>query len=72
MSSNTSTATPVVTIGRNAFANRFGCPDVFGTLCGYTRQDDTRAVLRLLCHARPRRVLEIGTGPGHMTANLTR
>ena len=29
-------------------------------------------MLTLLSHARPRRVLEIGTGPGHMTANLTR
>ena len=29
-------------------------------------------MLTLLCHARPRRVLEIGTALGHMTANLTR
>ena len=29
-------------------------------------------MLTLLLHARPSRVLEIGTGLGHMTANLTR
>ena len=29
-------------------------------------------VLTLLVHARPRTVLEIGTGLGHMAANLTR
>ncbi|CAN0268532.1 unnamed protein product, partial [Phaeothamnion confervicola] len=32
---------------------------------------DTHAVVALLLHARPRRVLEIGTAAGHMTANLT-
>ena len=35
-------------------------------------QIDTHAVLTLLAHARPRRVLEIGTALGHMTANFTR
>ena len=59
-------------MSRAEFADRFGRPDVRGALCGYTREDDTRAVLALLCHARPRRVLEIGTALGHMTANLTR
>jgi len=54
------------------FADRFGSPDLSGALCGYTRADDTRAVLTLLCHATPRRVLEIGTALGQMTANLTR
>jgi glycosyltransferase involved in cell wall biosynthesis len=46
--------------------------DLSGALCGYTRENDTRAVLTLLCHAVPTRVLEIGTALGHMTANLTR
>ena len=32
---------------------------------------DTHAVLTVLAHARPRRVLEVGTALGHMTANLT-
>ena len=59
-------------MNRAEFAERFGCPDVTGALCGYTREDDTRAVLTLLLHARPSRVLEIGTALGHMTANLTR
>ena len=38
----------------------------------YTRELDTRVVLTLLVHANPRRVLEIGTAFGHMTANLCR
>ena len=41
-------------------------------VCGYTRETDTRAVLTLVCHARPRRVLEVGTVLGHVTATLTR
>ena len=45
---------------------------MFAGPCGYTRENDTRVVLTLLVHARPRRVLEIGTGLGHMAANLTR
>ena len=65
-------STRIVTISRGEFFERFGNPNVVGAICGYTREDDTRAVLTLLSHARPRRVLEIGTGPGHMTANLTR
>ena len=67
-----SVSTRIVTISRGEFFGRFGNPNVAGAICGYTREDDTRAVLTLLSHARPRRVLEIGTGPGHMTANLTR
>src|SRR5271165_4113821 len=62
----------IVTVSRAEFVERFGCPDVRGAICGFTREDDTRVVLTLLMHARPRRVLEIGTGLGHMTANLTR
>ena len=61
-----------MSMSRADFAERFGCPDVRGALCGYTRENDTRVVLTLLVHARPRRVLEIGTGLGHMAANLTR
>ncbi len=64
--------TRIGTMNRAEFAERFGCPDVCEALCGYTREDDTRAVLTLLVHARPRRVLEVGTALGHMTANLTR
>src|SRR5262249_26882803 len=57
---------------RAEFASRFGSPDFANALCGYTREADTQAVLALLVHARPRRVLEVGTALGHMTANLTR
>jgi predicted O-methyltransferase YrrM len=55
------------------FHGRFGSPnlDLSGALCGYTREADTRAVLTLLCHTVPTRVLEISTALGHMTANLT-
>src|SRR5271166_2038006 len=67
-----SIAARTVTMNRAEFAERFGDPDVRGALCGYTRVDDTRVVLTLLLHARPRNVLEIGTALGHMTANLTR
>ena len=72
MSLSTSAATRVLTMSRADFTDRFGSPEFAGALCGYTRADDTRAVLTLLCHARPGRVLEIGTVLGHMTANLTR
>ena len=72
MTSSTSVATRVLTMNRTEFTERFGSTDLTGALCGYTRKDDTGAVLTLLCHARPRRVLEIGTALGHMTANLTR
>ena len=72
VSSQHGPSTRLVTISRGEFAARFGSPDIAGALCGYTREADTRAVLTLVCHARPRRVLEVGTALGHMTANLTR
>ena len=62
----------ILTKSRAEFDARFGTPEVHGALCGYTREGDTRTVLTLLVHARPRRVLEVGTALGHMTANLTR
>ena len=64
-------AAVVLSMGRAEFAGRFGSPDVSRALCGYTRAADTHAVLTLLAHAQPRRVLEVGTAFGHMTANLT-
>jgi len=74
MASVTPSATGVVRISRAELLARFGSPelDLHGALCGYAREDDTRAVLTLLCHAAPGRVLEIGTALGHLTANLTR
>jgi len=67
-----SSPTQFVIMSRAEVFAHFGGPDLLGALCGYTREDDTRAVLTLLCHAQPRRVLEVGTALGHMTANLTR
>jgi glycosyltransferase involved in cell wall biosynthesis len=63
--------TTVLTMGQADFVARFGAPNVSRALCGYTRAVDTHAVLTLLAHAWPRRVLEVGTALGHMTANLT-
>jgi predicted O-methyltransferase YrrM len=54
------------------FTARFGNLDTSEALCEFTPPGDTRIVLTLLAHYRPRRILEIGTGAGHMTANLTR
>jgi glycosyltransferase involved in cell wall biosynthesis/tetratricopeptide (TPR) repeat protein len=72
MSPRQPSKTQIVSLSREEFAGTFGAPDVNGAICGYTRADDTRAVLTLLVHARPKRVLEIGTALGHMTANFTR
>jgi GT2 family glycosyltransferase/glycosyltransferase involved in cell wall biosynthesis/tetratricopeptide (TPR) repeat protein len=60
-----------VELPRQAFTARFGNPDTSAALCGFTPPLDTHAVLALVAHARPRRVLEIGTANGQMTANLT-
>ncbi len=54
------------------FTARFGERRLPDAVCGYTPASDTHAVLTLLTYARPRRVLEIGTALGHMTANFTR
>lgn len=53
------------------FERRFGHLDTTRALCAFTPPHDTHVVLTLLAHARPRRILEIGTAAGHMTANLT-
>ncbi|OWK35319.1 glycosyltransferase [Fimbriiglobus ruber] len=68
----TATPTPrVVNLSPDEFAKRFGTPDTAAALSGFTPPADTRAVLTLVAHVRPLRVLEIGTAAGHMTANLT-
>ncbi len=72
MSSPASSPVRTVAISRAEFSARFGDPDLGGALCGYTRENDTRTVLTLLCHATPTRVPEVGMALGHMTANLTR
>jgi glycosyltransferase involved in cell wall biosynthesis/Flp pilus assembly protein TadD len=53
------------------FHARFGDPDTGRALCGYTPPGDTHAVLTLLTALGARRIVEIGTALGHMTANLT-
>ncbi|QEH37741.1 SPBc2 prophage-derived glycosyltransferase SunS [Aquisphaera giovannonii] len=72
MSSHSAVSSRLLAITLDEFRARFGVPDLGGALCGYTREADTAAVLTLLCHARPARILEVGTALGHMTANLTR
>jgi glycosyltransferase involved in cell wall biosynthesis len=64
-------ASRVLAMSRTEFALRFGTLDTARALGGYTGPVDTAAVLTLLVHARPRRVLEVGTALGEMTANLT-
>jgi glycosyltransferase involved in cell wall biosynthesis len=63
--------TRFVDLPAGAFAARFGAPDVSAALSGFTPPADTAAVLTLVARLRPRRVLEIGTAAGHMTANLS-
>ena len=53
------------------FHRRFGDPDTARAVHSFTPPADTHVVLALLAHGRHRRVLEIGTAGGHMTANLT-
>ena len=67
-----SSSTRVITMNQTELRNRFGSGDSGDAVCAYTPEADTHAVLRLLAHARPRRVLEIGTALGHMTANFTK
>jgi GT2 family glycosyltransferase/glycosyltransferase involved in cell wall biosynthesis/tetratricopeptide (TPR) repeat protein len=61
----------VVRLSAADFAARFGSPDTRRALSAFTPPADTHAVLALLAWAGGRRVLEIGTAAGHMTANLT-
>jgi glycosyltransferase involved in cell wall biosynthesis/tetratricopeptide (TPR) repeat protein/predicted O-methyltransferase YrrM len=61
----------VVELTPEAFAARFGTPDTTAALGAFTPPRDVHVVLALLTHTRPRRVLEIGTATGQMTANLT-
>lgn len=53
------------------FVERFGRPDLSRALCAFTPPQDAHVVLTLLAKLQPRRILEIGTAAGHMTANLT-
>jgi glycosyltransferase involved in cell wall biosynthesis/tetratricopeptide (TPR) repeat protein/predicted O-methyltransferase YrrM len=61
----------VQALPRADFHQRFGNPDTARAVHAFTPPHDTHVVLTLLTHARPRRILEVGTAAGHMTANLT-
>jgi glycosyltransferase involved in cell wall biosynthesis len=61
----------MVMLTLEAFTQRYGALDTSAALCGFTSADDTHVVLTLVAHLKPRRILEIGTASGQMTANLT-
>ncbi len=71
VNASSSTAPTVRPLTPEAFFSSFPRQDFQRALCGFTRRADTEVVLALLVHARPQRILEIGTAAGHMTANLT-
>jgi glycosyltransferase involved in cell wall biosynthesis len=58
------------TLGVDTFRRRFGLLDTSRALSGALPPADTNVILTLLSHTRPRRVLEVGTDLGPMTANL--
>jgi hypothetical protein len=64
-------SSPVQVISIDEFHRRYGNPDTSRAVYSFTKPIDTHVVLALLSHARARRILEIGTALGHMTANLT-
>ena len=59
------------TITEDEFHRRYGALDTGRAIHSFTRPGDTQVILTLLRHAAPRRIVEIGTAQGHMTANLT-
>lgn len=60
------------TIGLEDLHRRFGALDTSRALIGFTNALDTHVILALLSSTRPcKRILEIGTAAGHMTANFT-
>jgi glycosyltransferase involved in cell wall biosynthesis/tetratricopeptide (TPR) repeat protein len=63
--------TRFIDISQGGLSKRFGSLDSPMAISGFTPPQDTQAVLLLLAATRPRRILEIGTAAGHMTANFT-
>ncbi len=59
------------TITMDDFRRCYGSPDTSRAVHSFTKPVDTQLVLALLVHSRARRIVEIGTALGHMTANLT-
>jgi hypothetical protein len=53
------------------FRRCYGSPDTSRAVHSFTNPTDTQIVLALLAHSKARRIIEIGTALGHMTANLT-
>lgn len=58
-------------VSPDQFHRTYGTVDCSTAVQGYTLPRDTDILLTLLAHAQPKRILEIGTAEGHMTANLT-
>lgn len=58
-------------ISPTEFHERYGTVDTEQALHSFTPPRDTEIVLTLLTHFQPKRILEIGTAAGHMTANLS-
>jgi glycosyltransferase involved in cell wall biosynthesis/Flp pilus assembly protein TadD len=58
-------------LGLEQFHRIFGAVDTARAICAFTVPRDAHVVLTLLSHAGARRILEVGTAAGHMTANLT-
>ena len=52
------------------FRSTYGTFDFSRAMHGYTPAADTQIILTLLAHGRPKRILEIGTATGEMTANF--
>jgi tetratricopeptide (TPR) repeat protein len=61
----------ILTLTPSEFAQHFGQLDTSQAIHGFTPPPDTHVVLTLLAHSQARRILEIGTAAGHMTANRT-
>jgi glycosyltransferase involved in cell wall biosynthesis/tetratricopeptide (TPR) repeat protein/predicted O-methyltransferase YrrM len=59
------------TISPEDFRRRFGTLDTRRAIGVFTGPVDTGIVLTLLVQSHAKRILEIGTAAGHMTANLT-
>jgi predicted O-methyltransferase YrrM len=58
-------------VSLDEFHRAFGHEDTARAHCAFTVKRDAHVILTLLRHARAKRILEIGTAAGHMTANLT-
>ncbi len=60
-----------VALSPEEFERFFSTVDTSAAIYGFTLEADTHAILMLLVHCQAKRILEIGTAAGHMTANFT-